>query len=635
MPNIDPNTLLTHTVSLEEATRKKYDVVIVGCGISASILAKELAAAKFQILIVEAGLGGDIPQDGYQRYLETFYAAVSKDNNSPYPPNPNAEMPRGPDIKRYRPGLPNTDAYWVQYGPYVSDSVYTRVLGGTTMHWEGKTIRMLEEDFKMRSRYGRGLDWPITLKDLMPYYRMAEHEIGVSGDAEAQKKIGVKFDDHYVYPMMEMPPSYLDQEVAKDLAGMKVSLDGDDYELWLTTFPQARNGVPNESYKAWNGGKTLQPGRSRQPSSSRGRRALPGKYQLRSTLPGAGRNTTLAKPSPRRWAPAGSTCFRGAVASHVDFDPATGEVRQIQVKVYESRESSAIEPPPCAANGLSSPPTRSRTPPDACLVAGERERPECQRPDRKEFNGSSFPSDRGLLPKNLGVGPRAAGDLRICNFRRGPFRRRQACFAIDLHNDGWGWATGSPVSDLVDTVDNLNKYGAELRRELLRRISRQLLLAFMVEMLPEQPTGSRSIPVLPTPSATCARSSRIKFPITAWLGSSTRANCPGSCSSDSARKTTPLTTRSTTATSLTMGRAMPCGEVIIWPAPISWERDGGTRSSIPTRSRGTHPNLYLIGAGSMPTIGSSNTTLTLAALCFKTADAIVKEKADHPIATSK
>src|SRR3712207_8737099 len=31
-----------------------------------------------------------------------------------------------------------------------------------------------------------------------------------------------------------------------------------------------------------------------------------------------------------------------------------------------------------------------------------------------------------------------------------------------------------------------------------------------------------------------------------------------------------------------------------------------------------HENLYLVGGGSMPTIGTSNTTLTIAALCFKT-----------------
>ena len=38
-----------------------------------------------------------------------------------------------------------------------------------------------------------------------------------------------------------------------------------------------------------------------------------------------------------------------------------------------------------------------------------------------------------------------------------------------------------------------------------------------------------------------------------------------------------------------------------------------------------HNNLFLVGAGSMPTIGTSNTTLTLAALSFVAAEQILKE----------
>jgi len=36
-----------------------------------------------------------------------------------------------------------------------------------------------------------------------------------------------------------------------------------------------------------------------------------------------------------------------------------------------------------------------------------------------------------------------------------------------------------------------------------------------------------------------------------------------------------------------------------------------------------HPNLYLLGSGSMPTIGTSNTSLTIAALSFRAADHIL------------
>ncbi|MEZ5582312.1 MAG: GMC oxidoreductase [Candidatus Competibacteraceae bacterium] len=38
-----------------------------------------------------------------------------------------------------------------------------------------------------------------------------------------------------------------------------------------------------------------------------------------------------------------------------------------------------------------------------------------------------------------------------------------------------------------------------------------------------------------------------------------------------------------------------------------------------------HDNLYLVGAGSMPSIGSSNTTLTLSALSFLSAKHILDD----------
>ena len=38
-----------------------------------------------------------------------------------------------------------------------------------------------------------------------------------------------------------------------------------------------------------------------------------------------------------------------------------------------------------------------------------------------------------------------------------------------------------------------------------------------------------------------------------------------------------------------------------------------------------HENLYLVGGGSMPSIGTSNITLTIAALCLRSAKHIVEQ----------
>jgi choline dehydrogenase-like flavoprotein len=38
-----------------------------------------------------------------------------------------------------------------------------------------------------------------------------------------------------------------------------------------------------------------------------------------------------------------------------------------------------------------------------------------------------------------------------------------------------------------------------------------------------------------------------------------------------------------------------------------------------------HPNLFLAGCGNMPTLGTSNPTLTMAALTFKAAEAMLNQ----------
>jgi choline dehydrogenase-like flavoprotein len=57
--------------------------------------------------------------------------------------------------------------------------------GGNSKCWMGGTTRMMPGDFKLRSRYGVGLDWPISYDDLEPHYGVAEQAMLVSGPADS------------------------------------------------------------------------------------------------------------------------------------------------------------------------------------------------------------------------------------------------------------------------------------------------------------------------------------------------------------------------------------------------------------------------------------------------------------------
>jgi quinoprotein glucose dehydrogenase len=64
-------------------------------------------------------------------------------------------------------------------GPLQSRSM---LVGGLAMHWGGVTPRFSPDDFRLKSVFGVGDDWPISYDDLDPFYQEAEELIGVAGE---------------------------------------------------------------------------------------------------------------------------------------------------------------------------------------------------------------------------------------------------------------------------------------------------------------------------------------------------------------------------------------------------------------------------------------------------------------------
>ena len=60
-----------------------------------------------------------------------------------------------------------------------------KTVGGTTTHWAGASLRLQDHEFRAKTHYGelKGtslMDWPVTLKELEPYYAKAENKMGVT-----------------------------------------------------------------------------------------------------------------------------------------------------------------------------------------------------------------------------------------------------------------------------------------------------------------------------------------------------------------------------------------------------------------------------------------------------------------------
>jgi len=609
----------TSRTTVKAASENSYDVVIVGSGISGSILAQQLSQAGKRVLMLEAGPAEDATIGGYETYLQRFFGAAEKDNQSPYPQNPNAPMPRSPQLQQIAAGTTDASNYIVQQGPFATDSVYTRVLGGTTMHWEAKTPRFLPEDFAMQSGFALGVDWPIDYDVLEPYYRMAEREFGVSGDVEEQKALGLRFPPDYVYPMYKMPHSYLDQKVDEGLRGTHVELDGKDYELRIRSFPQGRNGIPNPAY---DGGKGFAPvGAISTHQVDAGERCqgnnncvplcpVQAKYHAVRTLTKAlqtGRVDVLAQ----------------AVASRVDIDAGSGRVTGIEIKHYHTPGSSQHETATVRGTLF-------------VLAANAIE-------NARLMLASGLASSSGLVGKNLmdhayllswGLMPDVCGTMRgtnvtggIVDLRGGSFRKHQAAFAMDIHNDGWGWAVGSPMSDLNELVDAGNKFGSDLRKALIDRVSRQLLLAFMVEVLPEQSNCVTVDPHYTDALGNMRPFVHYEIPEYTLKGIAY------------AREFSKLLFQRLGVEDFTHYDPADYGYV-------SYKGEGysirGGNHLAGTHIMGTskttsvvnshqqswdHANLYLVGGGSMPSIGTANITPTIAALCYRSAEHMIAQLA--------
>jgi gluconate 2-dehydrogenase alpha chain len=154
---------------------EKTDVVIVGAGAAGGILAAELGKAGMKVIGLERGprhATKDFePQDELRYFQRQDLRPDPKRQPVTWRPNQNA---------RAQP---------------LSTMSYGNQAGGGTVHYGAVSWRMHEDDFRARSqtveRYGASaipedsslVDWPLSYAELEPYYDRAEYEIGVSGKA--------------------------------------------------------------------------------------------------------------------------------------------------------------------------------------------------------------------------------------------------------------------------------------------------------------------------------------------------------------------------------------------------------------------------------------------------------------------
>jgi len=205
---------------------ERVDACVVGSGPAGALVARELAAAGHEVVVLEAG-----PWFDRDERLERMERAI-------------------------RPSFDDGDVWGMggERDAYSStgDRHYplnrgrVKGVGGSTLHWQGMVMRFHEDDFRRRTVDGVGVDWPLSYEDLRPFYADAEAALGVAGASD--NPFAPPREEPFPLPAFE--PSYSDALFAEACERLGVATH---------TVPNARNSEPHDGRSACAGYGTCKP----------------------------------------------------------------------------------------------------------------------------------------------------------------------------------------------------------------------------------------------------------------------------------------------------------------------------------------------------------------------------------------
>jgi len=456
----------------------EFDVVIIGSGVAGALVAHRLALAKLRVVMLEAG---SVPPDSLGRWamVHNYISSSPKAPDAPFCGDDILPLDAKNQPLDYRYAQPNPIANGENYYFYddsdpakKSDrfkSFYERLVGGSMWHWQAIYVRMLPSDFKMKQRYGLGVDWPLSYDDIEPWYVEAEYEMGVAGsDKESRDYYQRQFGAYRSkrYPMPALVPSYLDNEIAEAINDTRMP-DFLPHPLKVNTVPHAINSATYDNRPACDGHTScvpLCPIKARYEAIGHVEKALSAGATLRTQavvtkLENDDNNKVVKRAWYRRW---------------------DGSVDHVSGRIFI-----------LAANGIENP--RLLLLSNAANSSGLVGCYLMDHPIKQSFGLARKP----LFPFR---GPQTTSD--IAAFRDGPFRRTMAGFKTSIKNDGWsstsantsaprGNAVPKPhpnnpnsAGTLLDFVVNQKLAGTELRNKLHDHAIRQITLNSACEQLP-------------------------------------------------------------------------------------------------------------------------------------------------------
>ena len=127
------------------------DFVVVGSGIIGSLVARKLALA---------GAVGDHPRGRTARHARRTGGAFQQ---FAAPQRLDVALSAGSPGRHIRSTSPKPTIIWCRPGPIPTPPNISAQVGGTSWHWAAHAWRNVPNDFRIKSLYGVGVDWPFEL----------------------------------------------------------------------------------------------------------------------------------------------------------------------------------------------------------------------------------------------------------------------------------------------------------------------------------------------------------------------------------------------------------------------------------------------------------------------------------------
>ena len=539
------------------STHLEADVVIVGSGVAGALVAWRLAEAKLNVLILEAG-----PRIDRLEAFKSYVAAREKNFNAPYPPVPHAPTAR----------LNAWNDYYINTGPNLFRGTYTRAVGGSTWHWAGSALRYRPNDFRMKSSFGVGIDWPLGYDELAPFYDEAERALGVAGSKTEDWGAPRQSD----YPIPPIPPTYLDRVVGDVLGPLGMS---------LAVFPQARNSVDYDERPQCCGSASCVP-----------LCPIGAKYDASVHVLKAERAGARLEPN--------------AVVHRIETD-ANHRISMVHfLRPDGSTGSAAGRIVVLAANAIETPK----------LLLMSRD----ERTSKGVANSSSSvghylmgqidQGTRGLTKAPIYPyrGPVLTSAIR--EFRDGPFRSKHSGIGTSLSNEGWGHARG-PQATALKLIDQALR-GKPLQDAIAWVTERQLVVGSTAEPLPD--SANRIVPDDTKHDAIGIPRPRIHYRIDDYAKAGLTLAMRRHEAIFSALQATEVETFPMVTSSGTVLGTTRMGD--------------DRRQSVVDRDLRAHDhsNLFIVGGMVFPTAGVNPPTLTIAALALRASAQIKQDLAQMP-----